>query len=61
VRPGGTSSEGSAKAVAAVPETPEKPPEPIHVVLPVIEVKPAKQGFLDRLVAGKSEAEKAAE
>jgi serine-type D-Ala-D-Ala carboxypeptidase/endopeptidase (penicillin-binding protein 4) len=61
VRPGGASAEGSAKAVAAVPETPEKPPEPIHVVLPVIEVRPAKQGFLDRLVAGKSEAEKAAE
>jgi D-alanyl-D-alanine carboxypeptidase/D-alanyl-D-alanine-endopeptidase (penicillin-binding protein 4) len=61
VRPSGTSPDGSAKAVAAVPETPEKPPEPIHVVLPVIPVKPVKQGFLDRLVAGKSEAERAAE
>ena len=61
VRPSGTSAEGTAKAVASVPETPEAPPEPIHVVLPVISVKPAKQGFLDRLVAGKSDAERAAE
>ncbi len=61
VRPGSASVEGAAKAVAAVPEAPEQPPEPIHIVLPVIPVMPAKQGFLDRLVAGKSDAERAAD
>jgi D-alanyl-D-alanine carboxypeptidase/D-alanyl-D-alanine-endopeptidase (penicillin-binding protein 4) len=61
VRPGSASVEGAAKAVAAVPDAPEKPLEPIHVVLPVIPVKPVKQGFLDRLVAGKTDAEKAEE
>jgi D-alanyl-D-alanine carboxypeptidase/D-alanyl-D-alanine-endopeptidase (penicillin-binding protein 4) len=61
VRPGGATSDGAAKAVAAVPEAPEVPLEPIRVILPVIPVKPTKQGFLDRLVAGKSDAERAAE
>ena len=66
VRPGtaSTTDAATAKASAAVPEAPERPLEPIHVVLPVIEVKPAKQGFLDRLVAPKpkkTEAELAEE
>jgi len=59
VRP--PSADGSVKASAAVPDAPEKPLEPIHVVLPEIPVMPVKQGFLDKLVAGKSEAEKEAE
>lgn len=46
-------AESAAKARAVVPEAPEQPREPIHVVLPVIQVRPAKQGFLDRLVAPK--------
>jgi D-alanyl-D-alanine carboxypeptidase/D-alanyl-D-alanine-endopeptidase (penicillin-binding protein 4) len=56
VRPGtgvATPGDAPAKARAVVPDAPEQPLEPIHVVLPVIEVMPAKQGFLDRLVAGK--------
>jgi D-alanyl-D-alanine carboxypeptidase/D-alanyl-D-alanine-endopeptidase (penicillin-binding protein 4) len=61
VRPD-TAPDGAAKAVAAVPEAPsETPVEPIHVVLPVIPVKEVKQGFLDRLVAGKTDAEKVEE
>ncbi len=62
VRPGtgvvAPADTAGAKARAAVPEVPERPLEPIHVVLPVIEVKPAKQGFLDRLVAPKPKKEK---
>ncbi len=56
VRPGASSAgsaDSAAKARAVVPDAPEKPLEPIRIVLPVIEVKPAKQGFLDRLVAPK--------
>jgi D-alanyl-D-alanine carboxypeptidase/D-alanyl-D-alanine-endopeptidase (penicillin-binding protein 4) len=60
VRPDGA-VDGAAKAVAAVPDAPDAPLEPIHIVLPTIPVKPVKQGFLDRLVAGKSDAEKAEE
>jgi D-alanyl-D-alanine carboxypeptidase/D-alanyl-D-alanine-endopeptidase (penicillin-binding protein 4) len=60
VRPD-TAPDGAAKAVAAVPDAPEVPLEPIHIVLPTIPVKPVKQGFLDRLVAGKTDAEKAEE
>ncbi|GAA1753880.1 D-alanyl-D-alanine carboxypeptidase/D-alanyl-D-alanine endopeptidase [Luedemannella helvata] len=52
VRPG-----ASAAASAAVPEI-EPDLGPIHVVLPKIELKPAKQNLLDKLVAPKSKKKK---
>ncbi len=64
VRPGtgvvAPADAGAAKARASVPEV-ETPLEPIHVVLPVIPVIPAKQSFLDRLVAPKKPKKKPAE